>query len=837
MRNLWAIALMGVLTLPAEPVAASGPIRADVSASTYRVGFGGAVAVGDGEVFVGEAANMFRPGTVYIYRKVAGGWKQSGKLTGPNAKEMDVFGTSLALDGNTLFVGAGPTMVHVYRKNGTTWTHATTINASSAGVDARFGTAIAASGTWLLIGKPPAGGRGFGPPPAAGQTPPAVPQGAVYAFRRDGSGQYSFSSRIVSTADSATVAGDNFGAAVAISNGTALIGATGRNSNGGLVHEFVLEPSGSWKSVRSFLPLGVGNNDAFGSKIAMRDNYAVVSALGEGGAYGAAYIYRKLPSAGRQGAPPPPPVAGTPRDSSWVEVSRLASPSGMRNDRFGSGVAITDKEIWVGAMGANRDGGVFMYTRDTLGVKVGPTFLTAGTLENGGGVGGQVAVRGNVAAIGATGVEGGAGAVIIYERSATGAWVKQAMLRVALDELVAIKGAEVKCEAGKVGAFDCGNSSLMSLTPPSAMTFDGHYVMMNDIWGWTDPVTKKEWALVGRRDGTTFVDMSNPSMPVPVADLPMTKGAVANAWRDIKTYKDHAYIVADNAREHGMQVFDLRRLRTMRPVAGRPVKVKEDTVYHEINSAHNIVINEESGYAYSVGSSGGGSTCGGGLHMVDIRDPGKPKFAGCFSHTGTGRTGTGYSHDAQCVTYKGPDARYKGHEICIGSNETAISVGDVTDKKNPKALSSASYPNVAYAHQGWFSEDHKYFYLDDEGDESSFSKEIPTTRTLVWDMTDLENPRLAKQYFGVATSIDHNLYVHDKQIYQANYTSGLRILDIADPENPKEVSFFDTAPFIPEGNTFSGAWSVYPYFKSGAIIVNSIEQGLFIVKQAPKVVF
>jgi choice-of-anchor B domain-containing protein len=223
--------------------------------------------------------------------------------------------------------------------------------------------------------------------------------------------------------------------------------------------------------------------------------------------------------------------------------------------------------------------------------------------------------------------------------------------------------------------------------------------------------------------------------------------------------------------------------------------------------------------------------------MIDIREPKKPTFAGCFAATGTGRTGTGYSHDAQCVTYKGPDARYKGHEICIGSNETAISIADVTDKKNPKALSHASYPNVAYAHQGWFTDDHKYFYLDDEIDELQYAEAVPRTRTLVWDLTDLENPRLAKEHIGVATSSDHNLYVLGNQVFQANYMSGLRILDIEDRENPKEVSFFDTDPYRETTPGYSGAWSVYPYFKSGAIVVNSIEQGLFIVKQTPRTVF
>jgi choice-of-anchor B domain-containing protein len=352
---------------------------------------------------------------------------------------------------------------------------------------------------------------------------------------------------------------------------------------------------------------------------------------------------------------------------------------------------------------------------------------------------------------------------------------------------------------------------------------------MNDIWGWTDSRTGKEWALVGRRDGSTFVDMSNGTRPIAVADLPLTDGARPAAWRDIKIYKDHAYIVSDGAGPHGMQVFDLTRLRTLKPQAnGQPVKVEYDYLYKEIASAHNIVINEDSGYAYSVGSSAGGTTCGGGLHMIDIREPKLPKFAGCFADNQTGRAGTGYSHDAQCVTYKGPDKRYKGREICIGSNENTISIADVTDKANPKALSRAGYPNVAYAHQGWLTDDHTYYYLNDEGDETGGL--VTKTRTLVWNLTDLENPKLAKEHMGVEAASDHNLYIQGDYMYQANYRSGLRILNIKDRENPREVAYFDTAPYTDNGAGFNGAWSVFPFFKSGIIIVNSIEQGLFLVR-------
>jgi choice-of-anchor B domain-containing protein len=352
-------------------------------------------------------------------------------------------------------------------------------------------------------------------------------------------------------------------------------------------------------------------------------------------------------------------------------------------------------------------------------------------------------------------------------------------------------------------------------------------IRLNDVWGWTDPVTGKEWALVGRMDGTSFIDLSDPSNPVFAADLPMTEGARANTWRDIKVYRDHAYIVADGAGQHGIQVVDLTRLRTLQ-AARMPVTLTPDTIYTQIASAHNIVINEETGFAYSVGSSSGGTTCGGGLHMVDIREPKQPKFAGCFQDTETGNQRTGYSHDAQCVTYRGPDESYRGREICFGSNETMLSIADVTSKDSTIAISRAAYPNVGYAHQGWLDEQHEFFYMNDEGDEVSGT--VPTTRTLVWDVRDLDDPVLAKEYFSPVPASDHNLYIVGNLMYESNYASGLRIIDISDRTEPKEVGFFDTN-LGADAPGFVGSWSNYPFFASGTIVVTSIGEGVFFLRK------
>lgn len=389
-----------------------------------------------------------------------------------------------------------------------------------------------------------------------------------------------------------------------------------------------------------------------------------------------------------------------------------------------------------------------------------------------------------------------------------------------------ILGAAVACSGGAAGPFPCQGVNLMSFLPVSGVG-GGNGIQLNDIWGWTDPVTAKEHVLVGRNDGIAFVDVTNPVNPTYLGFLPITPGAVPNVWHDVKVYNDHAFIVADGAGAHGMQVFDLRILRSH---VGVPRTFVANTVYRQINSAHNIAINEASGFAYIVGASGGGTTCGSGLHMVDIRIPTAPSFAGCFADGLTGRAGTGYTHDVQCVIYSGPDAAHVGKEICFGSNETAISIADVTTKSVPVALSRASYPQLGYTHQGWLTADQRYFLVNDELDELQLR--VAGTRTLVWDVADLDDPILVTQFFGPNNAIDHNHYIRGTRMFASTYHFGLRVIDVSTPTAPSAVGFFDTAPELANVPGFGGSWSNYPFFASGNIVVTSGAEGLFVL-QAP----
>jgi choice-of-anchor B domain-containing protein len=316
-------------------------------------------------------------------------------------------------------------------------------------------------------------------------------------------------------------------------------------------------------------------------------------------------------------------------------------------------------------------------------------------------------------------------------------------------------------------------------------------VGLSGNWGWTDPETGKDYALVGRTDGTSFVDVTDPARPRYLGNLPKTAEAQATSWREIKTLKHYALIVSDASGPHGVQIFDMHRLRGVKT----PQEFTPDVTYDKVASVHDILTNEESMFAYAVGSNGPGENCGGGYHMIDMRDPLKPTFAGCHADKRTGRSGTGYSHDALCQVYRGPDTRYQGKEICLGSNETAISIADFSDKKNPTVLGLATYPDVGYTHQGWWSEDMRYFYLNDELDETGGKGDAAkATRTLIFDFAKLDDPVFVGPFLGTSKASDHNLYVKGNRMYQSNYKAGLRIIDITNPTQPREVGFFDVEP-------------------------------------------
>jgi choice-of-anchor B domain-containing protein len=383
--------------------------------------------------------------------------------------------------------------------------------------------------------------------------------------------------------------------------------------------------------------------------------------------------------------------------------------------------------------------------------------------------------------------------------------------------------AQTACVNGFAGPYACERADLLSHLPVSTFASPGSGApgANNDIWGWTDPQTGREYALVGLDNGTAFVDITTPTQPTYLGKLPTATSP--SLWRDIKVYQNHAFIVAE-AGSHGMQVFDLTRLRG---VSGPPRTFTADARYTGAGSAHNIVIDENSGMAFMVGATQGGFQCnGGGLHMVRITTPTAPSYAGCYDDDG-------YTHDAQCIRYDGPDATYTGRSVCMALNEDTVTFVDVTVPSSPAQISRVFYPSPGYTHQGWWTEDRRHAIVDDELD----GPQSPTTRTLVLETSDLDNPGFAFAFFGPITARDHNLYVRGGYVYQSNYSGGLRILDARSVAQGtmEEVGYFDTYP-ADDTYSFDGQWSNYPYFPSGVVVANDQNNGLFVIQPDPQFV-
>ncbi len=369
------------------------------------------------------------------------------------------------------------------------------------------------------------------------------------------------------------------------------------------------------------------------------------------------------------------------------------------------------------------------------------------------------------------------------------------------------------CVNGLANGYPCENIDFRSFVSKTAL--GGGASELSDIWGYTDPLTGKEIAIVGKTNGTSFVDITDPDNPVVLGFLRSHNNG-SESWRDMKVYGDFVFIVGDGPSNstHGLQVFDLTELRD---VFNPPANFTETTHMRGFGAAHNIIINEDTGFAYAVGSN----RCSGGLYMVDISIPDQPSFAGCFSSDG-------YTHDAQCVVYAGPDDRYDGKEICVGYNEDTITIVDVTDKANPLQLSRTPYQGSQYTHQGWFlDEKHSILIMNDELDEQ---RNGVNTTSYIFDVSNLQNPVELGRYRGPTRAIDHNLYTNEGYVFETNYRAGLRILktDNIDQGQLSEVAYFDT---IPGSNSaqFSGTWSNYPYFASGNIVLSDIGKGLFVV--------
>lgn len=359
-------------------------------------------------------------------------------------------------------------------------------------------------------------------------------------------------------------------------------------------------------------------------------------------------------------------------------------------------------------------------------------------------------------------------------------------------------GAALLTGPGALAQFESQNVTLLKFMPLSA--FPSNPETGNDCWGYVSP-SGREYALMGISTALAVVEITDPVNPVLIAEIRHS----TSLWGDVKVYRDHCYV--SNESSGGIQVISLA------DVDNGNVTLVRSLTTNGLSKAHNVFVDEVSGFLYVVGAN----INGGSPVVFDLTDPANPTLAGQISGP--------YTHDIQVVTFEsGP---YAGRQIAYCSNgQTAFDIVDVTNKSNMFRTGRVVYPGLNYCHQGWLSEDRNYFFLNDELDEQNGYTNVTLTR--VFDVSDITIPNLVSTFTSGRPSIDHNLYVNGNFVFEANYRSGLRIFDATDPLDPVQTGWFDTYPGD-DAPSFDGAWSTYPYFPSGTVIISDITRGLFIV--------
>ncbi|KAI1102601.1 hypothetical protein F4804DRAFT_312433 [Jackrogersella minutella] len=361
-------------------------------------------------------------------------------------------------------------------------------------------------------------------------------------------------------------------------------------------------------------------------------------------------------------------------------------------------------------------------------------------------------------------------------------------------------------------------------------------------WGWTSP-EGREFVAIAQSDGTAFAEVSAEGKLIYVGRLPQYTGAETSLWREIKGYKSYI-VIGSEAVGHGIQVFDMAKLVDLDPASPKTFNNEGDISHFAdlpTGRSHTVNTNEEAGYAVAAGSAPRDSACASGLIFIDLSDLSNLTSPGCAA-------ADGYVHDAQCLIYRGPDEKWVGEDICYGYNEDTLTIYNVTDKAAATIISRTSYEGASYTHQGWVLDEQwqQFLVLDDEYDEYDGvglgADGFPIT--YIWDISSLEAPKQTGHFKAARKGVDHNQFVKGDLLYQSNYGGGLHVLDISSiPSDPtgkgvKEIAYFDIYPedddFEGGGQIeFQGTWSHYPYFKSGYVLINTIERGAYIVKASP----
>ncbi|TXF89185.1 choice-of-anchor B family protein [Neolewinella aurantiaca] len=345
------------------------------------------------------------------------------------------------------------------------------------------------------------------------------------------------------------------------------------------------------------------------------------------------------------------------------------------------------------------------------------------------------------------------------------------------------------CVSAQVG-FNTTLRDQIDYSPPG-MTQTAND--LNDVWGYVAP-DGTEYALVGLRNRISIVSLADPDNIVEVASV----AGATSIWRDIKTYGDHAYVVADQGAD-GILSIDLSNL----PASVSSVNYNTaNTSGADLTRAHNIYIDEPNGLAYIAGAN----VNSGGMVIYDVATtPGVPAFVAFAPAV--------YAHDV----YVQDDVMYAS-EI----NGGELTLYDVSNPQNITEIGATNTP-FNFTHNAWADASGNYVFTTDERANAPVA---------AYDISDLNDIMLIDEFRPARSlgsgMIPHNVHVQDDYLVISSYTDGIEVVDASIPDNLVEVAYFDH--WTGSDGGFNGSWGAYPFLPSGLILSTDISNGLFVIE-------
>jgi choice-of-anchor B domain-containing protein len=383
------------------------------------------------------------------------------------------------------------------------------------------------------------------------------------------------------------------------------------------------------------------------------------------------------------------------------------------------------------------------------------------------------------------------------------------------------------CVNGNAGNLACSNMDLLAHVAHADVSASPS--SSNDVWGFSDLNTGREYVIAGFNIGTAVFDVTDPEQP---REIGFIDGQNAS-WRDIKVlqtydaaeerWKAYAYVTTDGSSD-GLFVIDM---------TGLPQSISRAGYASDYSSAHNVY-SASVDFATGIPLAGanptlviaGSNISGGQYRSYSLANPAAPAFIGGapsaadYMHDAASMRITDSRKDTQCVN------AVDVCEILFDFNESTVDIWDISVPSNPQRLSRTPYPGSGYTHSGWPTEDGMFVFFHDELDEQRSSSLNTTVR--VMSLANLATPAINGSWTGTTRAIDHNGFVRGNRYYMSNYSRGLTVLDISNPTIPVEVGSMDTYPFgDPAG--FVGAWGAYPYLHSRVVAISDINSGLYLV--------